>query len=508
MLLKGAHQRHIKRLTMRIHAGLISVVQNAHVYAGEIFMKLFPKGNTGSLKLFLGLFLTTDPLSREPLPLRDVLKQSKHSLVPGLTSAHIRLNLLHVVLAQVLQHVSRRHSHLLTAQVFHLFLVVDPQLDVGLRVPKWCCSFAYARAVSRRYDRAEGIMTLTNSSSSEFNLLWADVRQHILRHWNVGSGRKCAVSARDLLLKHCGNWDIVAQTFRTTVATFEKRVMSFIEVMHPYLLRKYVHGMASKWSMHELAANGTRFEHYPYARYATDVTFQQTNVPVGSYAEKKLYYSGKHHLYGHKVEVSVLPNGLAINCTSYHKGSVSDKAIFDDNLDFHRTNLTKHPSEMEMTDTGGHVEQWAVLVDKGYQGIQHEVRAVLPTKKPSGGFLTFDQQCTNDRIAADRVIVENYFGRLKTLWAVCGDAYRWNRKNYDVLFQTCVAITNVHIRFNPLRAEDGDANIQYVNRLNAIGLKKIKDKKKAQQKYREKRKTSETEIGSDSENDGGTSQLF
>ncbi|KAF0713319.1 hypothetical protein AaE_011815 [Aphanomyces astaci] len=357
---------------------------------------------------------------------------------------------------------------------------------------------------------AEGIMTLTNSSSSELNLLWAEVRQHIFRQRNVGSGRKCVVSARDLLLKHCGTWDIVAQTFRTTVATFEKRVMSFIEVMHPYLLRKYVHGMASKWSMHELAANGTRFEHYPYARYATDVTFQQTNVPVGSYAEKKLYYSGKHYLYGHKVEVSVLPNGLAINCTSYHKRSVSDKAIFDDNLDFHRTNLTKHPSEMAMTDTGG----------------RHEVRAVLPTKKPSGGFLTFDQQCTNDRIATDRVIVENYFGRLKTLWAVCGDAYRWNRKNYDVLFQTCVAITSVHIRFNPLRAEDGDANIQYLNRLNAIGLKKIKDKKKAQQKYREKRKTrltlflasesaisgnacdSETEIGSDSENDGGTSQLF
>ncbi|RHY45295.1 hypothetical protein DYB38_000806 [Aphanomyces astaci] len=334
-------------------------------------------------------------------------------------------------------------------------------------------------------------MTLTNFSPSELNLLWADIRQHIFRHWNVGSGRKCAVSARDLLLmmlaslKHCGTWDIVAQIFRTTVATFEKHVMSFIEVMHPYLLRKYVHGMASKWSMHELAANGTRFEHYPYTRYATDVTFQKTNVPVGSYAEKKLYSSGKRHLYGHKVEVSVLPNGFAINCTSYHKGSVSDKAIFDDNLDFHRTNLTKHPSEMEMTDTDGRVEQWAVLADKGYQGIQHEVRAVLPTKKPSGGFLTFDQQCTNDRIATDRVVVENYFCRLNTLWAVCGDAYRWNRKNYDVLFQTCVAITNVHIRFNPLRAEDVDANTQYVNRLNTIGLKK----KKAQQKYREKRKT-------------------
>ncbi|ETW03945.1 hypothetical protein H310_04360 [Aphanomyces invadans] len=292
----------------------------------------------------------------------------------------------------------------------------------------------------------EGIMTLTNFSPSEFNLLWADIRQDVFRHWNIGSGRKCSVKPRDLLLmmlaslKHCGTWDIVAQTFRVTTATFEKRVMSFIEAMHPYLTRKFIHGMASKWTMHELAANGTRFENYPHARYATDVTFQQTNVPVGSYAEKKLFFSGKHHLYGHKVEVSVLPNGLAINCTSYHKGSVSDKAIFDDNLDFHWTNLTKNPREIEMTVVDGQPEQWAVLVDKGYQ--------------------------------------------------------------------------------------DGDANTQYINRLNATGMKKIKDKRKAQIRYREKRKTrlsmflasesaisgnacgSETENVSDSESDCGPSQLF
>ncbi|RHY57870.1 hypothetical protein DYB30_009510 [Aphanomyces astaci] len=139
---------------------------------------------------------------------------------------------------------------------------------------------------------------------------------------------------------------------------------------------------------------------------------------------------------------------------------------------------------------------------------------------------TFDQQRRNDDIATDRVMVENFFGRLKTLWAVCGDIYRWNRKNYDAFFQTCVAVTNVHIRFNPLRDEDGDANMQYINRLRTIGSKKIRDKKKSQHKYREKRKTrltfflasestlagkaydSETEMGSDSDDDGATSQLF
>ncbi|ETV92761.1 hypothetical protein H310_12991 [Aphanomyces invadans] len=305
--------------------------------------------------------------------------------------------------------------------------------------------------------------------------------------------------------------------------------MSFLDVVHPYLMRKYVDANAVKWTMQEMHAKGIRFETYAYGRYATDVTFQQTNIPVGSYAEKKLYYSGKHHLYGHKVEVSVLPNGMEINCTRHYKGSVADKTIFDENIEFHRTNLSKRPSEFDMSDEtvpGERHSQWAVLADKGYQGIQRDVRAVIPTRKPAGGMLTFEQQATNDRIATDRVVVENFFGRMKSLRAVSSDIYRWSRKNYDIIFQTCVALTNVHLRFNPLRAEDGDVNVQYVNRLNAIGSKMIKDKKKAQATYREKRRTrlsmflasesafaadahgSETELGSDSNDDFGGSYLF
>ncbi|RHY71686.1 hypothetical protein DYB30_007549 [Aphanomyces astaci] len=238
--------------------------------------------------------------------------------------------------------------------------------------------------------------------------------------------------------------------------------------------------------------SGHQFKNFPYARYATDVTFQQTNVPSGSYAEKKLFYSGKHHLYGHKVEASVLPNGFAINCTSYYKDSVSDKTIFDENFDFHAANLCKEATDMDLADAddlGPDRElRWAVLVDKCYQGAQRDVRAVLPLKKPMGGILTFEDLRRNDRITSDRVIVENFFGRLKTLWGVCNDTYRWNRKTYDVVFQTCMAFTNAHVRFHPLRAEDGDANSQYINRLNAIGAKMVKNKNTAARTYRSKRK--------------------
>ncbi|ETV73531.1 hypothetical protein H257_11656 [Aphanomyces astaci] len=193
----------------------------------------------------------------------------------------------------------------------------------------------------------DGILTMTNFSPSEFNILWADIRQYLSKHWNTGSGRKSEVTGRDLLLmmltslKHCGSWDIVAAVFKQKSATFQKRVLTYIGVLHPFFMRKYVAVPADKWTMSQLAPNGDRFTNYPYARYATDVTFQQTNVPAGSYAEKKSYYSGQHSLYGHKVEVSVLPNGLAINCTKHYKGSVADKSIFDDSLEFHANGLAK-----------------------------------------------------------------------------------------------------------------------------------------------------------------------
>ncbi|ETV64396.1 hypothetical protein H257_18702 [Aphanomyces astaci] len=263
----------------------------------------------------------------------------------------------------------------------------------------------------------EGILTMTNFSPSEFNILWADVRSHLFKHWNVGSGRKSEVTARDLLLmlltslKHCGAWDVVAAVFKQKVDSFEKRVMKFLTVLYPFVMRKYVTAVGEKWTMSQLAVGGHQFKNFPYARYATDVTFQQPNVSSGSYAEKKLFYSGKHHLYGHKVEASVLPNGFAINCTYYYKGSVSDKTIFDENLDFHAANLCKEATVMDLAD-------------------------------------------------AD-------------------DLRR---------FGTCMAFTNAHVRFHPLRAEDGDANSQYINRLNAIGVNMVKNKNTAQRTYRSKRK--------------------
>ncbi|ETV64268.1 hypothetical protein H257_18824 [Aphanomyces astaci] len=71
-----------------------------------------------------------------------------------------------------------------------------------------------------------------------------------------------------------------------------------------------------------------------YDRYKTDVTFQQMNVPAGA----------------HKVEVSVVRNGFAIDCTKSYKGSVSDKTIFDENIDSHLANRATRTGETTPDD--------------------------------------------------------------------------------------------------------------------------------------------------------------
>ena len=62
-----------------------------------------------------------------------------------------------------------------------------------------------------------------------------------------------------------------------------------------------------KSSMNYVANENRLSKKFPYARFATNVTFQQCNRPMGNHQESKSYYSAKHKLYGYKVEVPVFP---------------------------------------------------------------------------------------------------------------------------------------------------------------------------------------------------------
>ncbi|KAF0708148.1 hypothetical protein AaE_013334 [Aphanomyces astaci] len=343
-----------------------------------------------------------------------------------------------------------------------------------------------ASPVMDRFIAAKGIEVvhaLTNFSASEINTLWTNIKTFVTKNWNVGSGRKCP---------HAGTWDILSASFDESAATFSSRIHNFVRVLHPYLVRKYIDEQGMKWTMQQLAVAGLQFTTHKSALSAVDVTFQQTTVPAVEFGEKKTYFSKKHGLYGHKVEVSVAPNGLAINVTDCAVGSTSDIEMFKANLGFHSAQLEKQPNDTNVSDTetlrDKFPNQWAVLADKGYQGIQEYVRGFTPVKRPPHGQLTMEQERANAKLSSDRVIVENFFGRLKTLWGLVSDKYTWKRDEYNMYFQTCVALTNIHVRFNPLRNVDGEGYNQYKNRLLSIGSKIKSKNASSKAKYRENRR--------------------
>ncbi|RLO01997.1 hypothetical protein DYB28_014902, partial [Aphanomyces astaci] len=239
---------------------------------------------------------------------------------------------------------------------------------------------------------------MTNFSLSEFNVLWSDLQSTVNRRWNNGSGRKCDVTGRDMLfmavtsMKHCGTWDVVATMFAAASPTFSKRVITFLEAIHPHLKTKYIDNVGAKWTMEHLTSTGQRFANFPAALYAVDVTFQKTNAPAGTFSEKKMYYSKKHGHYGLKVEASVVPTGFAINVTAAVPGSVADISIFEANEAFHADKMRKTDAERDMPDAGPMLDEypndWAILADKGYQGLHRRMRAITPAKRAPGGLLT------------------------------------------------------------------------------------------------------------------------
>lgn len=99
-------------------------------------------------------------------------------------------------------------------------------------------------------------------------------------------------------------------------------------------------------------ARNSYLKHHPYARYATDVMFQQAPSPAGIVQDKKQYHSGRHHLYGWKNEVFVLPNGHAIHVSNPEPGSVAEIEIFRKGVQSHKESFKKSTRDLLLMDGG------------------------------------------------------------------------------------------------------------------------------------------------------------
>ena len=67
----------------------------------------------------------------------------------------------------------------------------------------------------------------------------------------------------------------------------------------------------------------------------------------------------------------------------------------------------------------------------------------------------------NDRHEHNCVTVENYFGRMKTLWGQMERCFRLKDETYHYFMSFAVALTKYHVCLFPLRKEDGIVEHNY-----------------------------------------------
>jgi len=160
--------------------------------------------------------------------------------------------------------------------------------------------------------------------------------------------------------------------------------------------------------------------------------------------------------------------------------------------------LVKTQMEMRLRDRGeeharypGH---WAIIYDKGFQGIISELRAIIPKKKPRGGNLTARERRINRQIGEDRIICENFYGRKKILWKATRDKTRHDDKEMDLIDTFCTLLTNYDIIRRPLRNEDGVYYKNYLKKIKREGMELKRKRQEKNRRYREnvlRRKTEE-----------------
>ena len=292
------------------------------------------------------------------------------------------------------------------------------------------------------------LITLTRFDSLEFDEIY-EACKLVLRI--PGQGRNHALFPKDMLLVTLtylasgSKFSLIGQMFNIDKSLVYRTIH--------FTIRQIARPLVSKFCVMpiQLKPDEPHFANFPNAVGAIDTTFILINKP-GSHEEQKKNWSFKHGRCGVKIQALVRPNGLCALFQAGIQGSVHDLTAFKESHWLERC-LTV-PVTMQ---NGVRVERHlSVLFDKGYTGLnaQGYPEAIVTIKKPAGRDLTQQELAVNSKIESDRVIVENYFGRLKSNFGVLAQQYRGDRfKLLPAIMETCIALNNFYNSKHPLRME-------------------------------------------------------
>jgi hypothetical protein len=277
-----------------------------------------------------------------------------------------------------------------------------------------------------------------------------------------GRGKKTSISAKDILflllhyLRRYPRIEEMAAAFEIKPSTLEKLLHKAIAAVLDLWITKFVTIPAEHTAM---PVNIDFHE----ATFIVDATVQQINKPIGSFHDIKQWYSGKHGIYCLKSQVMCDMKGAAIHIVTGIKGARHDLDVFRESIPELGHIMDQHPDLPRM-----------IIGDKGYQA--NDIECLITPHKGQPLDLTRVQNQFNDRLGKARVIIENYFGRLKSRYSIIGSKYRGAHEHYNHIFMVCCALVNFEIRQidHPLRCEDGD----FYRRAMALNYQQERDQVK------------------------------
>ena len=290
------------------------------------------------------------------------------------------------------------------------------------------------------------MIAFTGFSIHEFSTIFNTCQREL----DAGSrGRQPTFVGKDALLvtltflKHYQTFEKLSVDFRISVATLERCIERTMESIYLPLKRRFLRVFLHD----EQLTLGLQPESFPDAVGIIDCTVQECGTPVAPFADKKLFFSGKHWMYCLKTLTLHAPNGLAMLFHSPSPGSRADIDV-----------LVRSANIIAPILTANNVQRTYHLIgDAGFQGASNidGLRVVTPYKHPPRGNLTEDQLEFNRELSRVRVIVENFYGRLKTRFGAARLKYRGDRSNYKMQIEILLALINYDIYRRPLRREEG-----------------------------------------------------
>jgi len=191
------------------------------------------------------------------------------------------------------------------------------------------------------------------------------------------------------------------------------------------------------------AHNSVPFDLFPNCYFALDTTFVSHPHPSGlSFEQAKEFFSVKHSQYGYKWLVLVNSSAEAIFFGNMFSGAVHDFSI--------AINESVLPHLQRICGQAG------VLCDKGFVGLEHYLNAIVPIRSQRSTPTLIMEQDHNLNIAKSRIVVENFFGRMKVLWTIFLGHFKIHVQHMDDLFHLAVYLTDIHIHRNPVRKKSNE----------------------------------------------------